>query len=115
MAKKTQTTTNIATLAGVFACTLTITPKAQAVAARNTLQRGATPTGLGKGWHAGCKPATNSRHTTLAALAALGTSFSYAQAIAALAALPKATLGSGTPRSYLVAFVKENYLVATAA
>lgn len=102
-------------LAGVFSCTFTVSAKAKVITERTTLQRGETPTGLGKAWHQGCKPATNSRHTAISALAALGETFSYAQATAALAALPKAVLGSGTPRSYLVAFVKEGYLNAYAA
>lgn len=103
------------TLTGVFACQLSVTEKAKVVTQRQTLQAGGVPTKLGRGWHKGCKPATNSRHTALAALAKLPQPFSLEQGMQALAALPKSALGSGSPRSYLSAFVQQGYLSAVAA
>lgn len=101
-------------------------PTAQAVAASAPLyalgtkapRQGTTPqlggvkSGLGHGWVAAAKPAPNSRAAAVAALQALGDSFTQAQALAALAALPKGTLGSGSPRSYWAAFVANGYIVA---
>lgn len=78
----------------------------------NTPQLGGVKSGLGKGWVAAAKPANNSRGAALAALAALGTTFTQAQGLAALCALPKGTLGSGSPRSYWAAFVAGGYLAA---
>lgn len=78
----------------------------------NTPQLGGVKSGLGKGWVAAAKPASNSRGAALAALAALGATFTQAQGLAALGALPKGTLGSGSPRSYWAAFVASGYLAA---
>lgn len=78
----------------------------------NTPQLGGVKSGLGHGWVAAAKPAPNSRAAAIACLQALGDSFTQAEALAALAALPKGTLGSGSPRSYWSAFMANGYLVA---
>lgn len=101
-------------------------PTAQAVAANaplfalgakaprqgNTPQLGGVKSGLGHGWVAAAKPMPNSRAAAVACLQGLGDTFTQAAALAALAALPKGTLGSGSPRSYWAAFVANGYIVA---
>lgn len=90
----------------------------QAVAQKGgqlTRQRPGAAQPVGNAWHATAVGKPNTRALVLQAVHALyGTnSFTYAQWAAALAPLAQAgTLGSGTPRSYLVAFVKQGYLAA---
>lgn len=89
----------------------TISGKA-AASIRNmpTLQRGCT-VAVGAQWRANDYKAPNTRHIVIGVLANLGEEFTYAQAAAALAPLKAdATLGSGTPASYIRAFVKCGYL-----
>lgn len=75
-----------------------------------TLQRSAP--GFGVAWRANGKTAPNTRAQALAAIGALG-SFTAEQAKFALAEMHKAgVLGSGTPRSYVAAFIKNGYFVA---
>ena len=87
---------------------------AQGATAANTLQRSAP--GMGKAWRATGTAKPNTRAQALAAIAAAHTGpFTVAQAQAALAGLHKAgVLGSGTPRSYCVAFVANGYFAPTA-
>lgn len=120
MATKKQTQATPAT------ATYTLSPQAQALAATvqakavpNTLQQAAPK--QGKAWRVTGVTKPNTRALALAALAALPQPFTLAQAQAALAALPAGTLGSGTPRSYCVAFLPKavhargnGYLVAAA-
>lgn len=73
----------------------------------NTPQLLGQKSGLGSQWVQAAKHVTNSRVAAIAALQALGDTFTMAQALDALAALPKETLGSGTPRSYFMAFCKQ--------
>lgn len=86
----------------------------QAVVARAGLQTRQRVTKGTTDWqqHATLKP--NTRAVVLSTVSqALGATFTYQQwatAIAPLAA--NGTLGSGTPRSYFVAFVKCGYIVA---
>lgn len=94
--------------------------KAQALAAQGanagpTLQRSAP--GFGVAWRANGKTAPNTRAQALAAIGALGSSpevarFTAEEAQKALAEMHKAgILGSGTPRSYVAAFIKNGYFV----
>lgn len=96
----------------VTASLFVLTAKAPRQALTPQLQ--GVKSGLGKGWVAAAKPVHNSRATALATLAALGSSFTQAAALAALGALPKGTLGSGTPRSYWAAFVASGYIAPQA-
>lgn len=80
-----------------------------------TLQAGAK-TGHGAQWRTVAAPALNTRATALSAIAAAmgsSTTISEGAIILALTAI-KAQLGSGTPRSYLRAFVASGYLVPSA-
>jgi len=75
-----------------------------------TLQRGTVG---GPQWrnHGVTKP--NTRAIALAAIATLGAQFTALQAQGALAGLAQAqpgVLGSGTPRSYVAAFIKNGYM-----
>lgn len=93
----------------------TITAKAKVIAPHLTLQRGCT-VAIGPNWRAGQHKATNTRAVVIEVLAELGTTFTRDQALAALAPLKAAAiLGSGTPASYLAAFVKAGYLALGAA
>lgn len=86
---------------------------AAGAAAKDTRQR--TAPGFGLAWRAHGKDAPNTRAQALAAIAAIGAPCTAAQAATALTALHKAgVLGSGTPRSYVVAFVKNGYFVPSA-
>lgn len=92
---------------------LQVTAKAHAVIAKagqNTKQRGTQR--LGKAWHTGAVAKPNTRAAALAAIAAaLPQGGTLAQCQAALAPLhAQGVLGSGTPRSYCVAFVAAGYL-----
>lgn len=88
----------------------TITAKAKVIAPHLTLQRGCTVP-VGAQWRSNGHKATNTRAIVIEVLAGLGTTFTHAQAVAALAPLKaQALLGSGTPASYLRAFVKSGYL-----
>lgn len=81
---------------------------AQGDAASNTLQRSAP--GFGVAWRQNAKSAPNTRAQALAAIAEVAPC-PLAQAQAALVPLQAAgILGSGTPRSYVAAFVKNGYL-----
>ncbi len=92
-----------------------ITAKAVVIAPHLTLQRGCTVP-VGAQWRNNGHKATNTRALAIQALAALGSSFTHAQAVAALLPLKQqALLGSGTPASYLRAFVKSGYLAMGAA
>lgn len=99
--------------------TYTLNAKAAALAAQGsaagpTLQRSAP--GFGVAWRANGKTAPNTRAQALAAIAAIPAPFTVAAAQAALAPLGKAgVLGSGTPRSYVAAFVKNGYLAPVVA
>lgn len=78
--------------------------------AGKTLQ--APSKGLGLGWRAAGYTAPNTRAMALAVVAALGETFTVAQAQAALQAAKAAgtlNLGSGTPGSYCKAFVANGY------
>lgn len=90
-----------------------ITTKAQAIAPHLTLQRGCTVP-VGVHWRANGHKATNTRLLVIEALyeiAGEDGEFTHAQAMAALKPLKDgAFLGSGTPASYLRAFVKSGYL-----
>lgn len=83
---------------------------ATAEIAGNTLQ---TPEkGLGRAWRQAGYTASNTRVGALATvLAACGESFTAEQAQAALTAAKKdgLNLGTGTPRSYVAAFIKNGY------
>jgi hypothetical protein len=89
----------------------------QAVAAKAgqaTRQRPGAAQPVGNAWHTTAVLKPNTRAVVLGAVhAALGTQpFTYQQWAQVLASLPAGTLGSGTPRSYFVAFVKSGYVVA---
>lgn len=87
---------------------------AQGAAAANTLQR--TTTGLGKAWRTAAKRAPNTRAQALAAIAAAPQPVTLNAAKAALQPLHVAgVLGSGTPGSYVAAFIKCGYMVPTAS
>ena len=89
--------------------------KAQALAAQGadaglTLQRSAP--GFGVAWRANGKTAPNTRAQALAAIGAIDAPFTAEEAQKALAEMHKAgILGSGTPRSYVAAFIKNGYFV----
>lgn len=85
-----------------------IAPKAAAIAARNTLQ--APTKGLGAAWRQANYRAPSLRNGAITALVQAANNGVVTQQ-AALAALQSVPLGSGTPRSFLVAFVKAGYLV----
>lgn len=83
---------------------------AQGAEAALTLQRSAP--GFGVAWRANGKTAPNTRAQALAAIAALAPGFTAEAAQKALAEMHKAgILGSGTPRSYVAAFIKNGYFV----
>ncbi len=83
---------------------------AQGAAARLTLQ---SPTkGLGQQWRAPNYQAPNLRAIALANISALGATFTELQA---QGALKGTALGSGTPRSFVVAFIKNGYLMPVVA
>lgn len=91
----------------------------QAVAAKagqGTRQRPGAAQPVGNAWHATAVLKPNTRAVVLSAVhAALGTGpFTYQQWTQVLANLPAGTLGSGTPRSYFAAFVKQGYVAAQA-
>lgn len=96
--------------------TYSLNEKAQLLAdqganAGPTLQRSAP--GFGVAWRANGKTAPNTRAQALAAIAALAPGFTAEEAQKALAEMHKAgVLGSGTPRSYVAAFIKNGYFVA---
>lgn len=89
------------------ATTYTISEKAQIVADRVTLQRPAP--GMGKAWRAAGYKAPSLRHQAIAAIATAtkGKPFTAEQAMAALAGV---ALGSGTPNSFVKAFIACGYL-----
>lgn len=92
----------------------TIAPKAKIVANHLTLQRGCTVP-VGAHWRSHGHKAPNTRHVALSALAELGSAFTLEDAAKALKPLKdQALLGSGTPASYLKAFIKSGYLVEVA-
>lgn len=87
-----------------------ITAKAKVIAPHLTLQRGCTVP-VGAQWRANGHKATNTRALVMECLHSLGGAFTHDQALAALKPLKdQAMLGSGTPASYLRAFVKSGYL-----
>lgn len=92
--------------------TYTISAKAQVVADRVTLQRPAP--GLGKAWRAAGYKAPSLRHQAIAAIAtaANGQPFTAEQAMAALKGV---ALGSGTPNSFVKAFIACGYLAPVQA
>lgn len=84
---------------------------AQGANAGPTLQRSAP--GFGVAWRAHGKTAPNTRAQALAAIAVLAPGFTAEEAQKALAEMHKAgVLGSGTPRSYVAAFIRNGYFVA---
>jgi hypothetical protein len=95
--------------------TYSLNEKAQLLAAQGanagpTLQRSAP--GFGVAWRANGKTAPNTRAQALAAIGAIGAPFTAEEAQKALAEMHKAgILGSGTPRSYVAAFIKNGYFV----
>lgn len=92
----------------------TITAKAKIVAPHLTLQRGCT-VAVGAQWRANGHKAPNTRHEALSAIAAIGSTFTLEAAAAALKPLKDAAiLGSGTPASYLKAFIKAGYIAEVA-
>lgn len=105
----TTTTTATTTTA---AATYTISAKAQVVADRVTLQRPAP--GLGKAWRTAGYKAPSLRHQAIAAIAAAanGKPFTAEQAMAALKGV---ALGSGTPNSFVKAFIACGYLAPVQA
>lgn len=112
VAATTPAPTTVATPAATTAGpTYSITTKAALIAPHLTLQRGCTVP-VGPNWRNNGHKATNTRAIVIAQLASLcGQSFTHVQAVAALAPLKaQAILGSGTPASYLRAFVKSGYL-----
>lgn len=92
-----------------------LTLAAQGAGAGLTLQRSAP--GFGVAWRANGKTAPNTRAQALAAIGSLGSSpevarFTAEEAQKALTEMHKAgILGSGTPRSYVAAFIKNGYFV----
>lgn len=103
-------TTNV-----VYTLNQAATALATAVTPGNTLQ--APQKGLGLAWRAAGYKAPNTRAAALAAvMAAHNGPFTLDQAQATLQAAKTAglNLGSGTPRSYAVAFVKNGYFVQVA-
>lgn len=95
--------------------TYEIGEKAQVI--RDGLTRQRSVLGTGKDWAKNGKLAPNTRHIVIEALAELagedGT-FTYAEATKLLATMQESVLGSGTPSSYIRAFVKCEYLVVVA-
>lgn len=93
----------------------TITAKAKLIAPHLTLQRGCTVP-VGAQWRNNGHKATNTRAIVIETLAELGGTFTHDDAVKALKPLKDAALlGSGTPASYLRAFVKSGYLALGAA
>src|SRR3546814_9366121 len=92
--------------------TYTVSEKAQAIVDRATLQ--APSKGLGKGWRQPGYKAPNLRHGAIQAIVQASNNGTITAA-AALAALGSVPLGSGTPRSFLVAFAACGYLVPVAS
>lgn len=87
-----------------------ITAKAMVITPRLTPQRGCTVS-VGAQWRNNGHKATNTRAIVMETLYELGDTFTHDAALTALAPLKKAAiLGSGTPASYLRAFVKSGYL-----
>lgn len=100
-----------AALANPLAYTYALGTAAQAIANHATLQRGCTAP-VGKQWRANGHKAPNTRHVVVGTLQALGSQFTYSQAVTVLQPLKTAAiLGSGTPASYIRAFIKCGYLV----
>lgn len=92
-----------------------ITPKAKLIAPHLTLQRGCTVP-VGAQWRNNGHKAPNTRAIVIETLAELGGTFTHDAAVAALKPLKDAALlGSGTPASYLRAFVKSGYLALEVA
>ena len=100
------------TTAAATTTTYTISAKAQIVADRVTLQRPAP--GMGKAWRTAGYKAPSLRHQAIAAIATAtnGKPFTAEQAMAALAGV---ALGSGTPNSFVKAFIACGYLAPAAA
>lgn len=92
--------------------TYTVSEKAQIVADRVTLQRPAP--GMGKAWRAAGYKAPSLRHQAIAAIATAtkGKPFTTEQA---MAALKDVALGSGTPNSFVKAFIACGYLAPVQA
>lgn len=86
----------------------------QAVAAKAGMQTRQRVTKGTTDWHQHATLKPNTRAVVLATVSqTLGATFTYDQWAAAIAPLAaNGTLGSGTPRSYFVAFVKCGYIVA---
>lgn len=96
--------------ASTAATMYSITAKAKLIAPHLTLQRGCTVP-VGANWRNNGHKSTNTRAIVIETLAKLGGTFTYEQAVEALKPLKEqAFLGSGTPASYLRAFVKSGYL-----
>lgn len=120
MAKPKQVTTTTTNTPAVVAATnsnptynLSAQAALVAAGAGNTLQN--AKSGLGKAWRTTAQAKPNTRTSALQAIAAIPAPFTLAQAQSALATLHSAgTLGSGTPRSYCVAFVKNGYFALQA-
>lgn len=102
----------MATTTTTATTTYTISAKAQIVADRVTLQRPAP--GLGKAWRTAGYKAPSLRHQAIAAIAtaANGQPFTAEQAMAALKGV---ALGSGTPNSFVKAFIACGYLAPVQA
>lgn len=93
--------------------TFVVAPKAQAITPRNTRQGAGS--GMGNAWHSAptASNGTNTRYAVIQAWHQLGQAgpFTHQQALAAIAGLP---LGSGTPQSYFVEFLRQGYLAIAA-
>ena len=102
----------MATTTTTAAATYTISAKAQIVADRVTLQRPAP--GMGKAWRTAGYKAPSLRHQAIAAIATAtnGQPFTAEQAMAALKGV---ALGSGTPNSFVKAFIACGYLAPVQA
>lgn len=108
MATTKKTTTAAATTKAANETTFVLTDKAQMVAARETLQRGAI---TGSDWRKGALKAPSLRNGAIATLAAAAGKDGTIVESAALAALAGINLGTGTPRSFLKAFVASGYVM----
>lgn len=78
--------------------------------AAQTHQMGGVKSGLGAQWFKASTVKDSIRSQAVAAVAALGDTFTQEQAVQALSALPKGTLGSRTPRAYFARLVARGYI-----
>lgn len=104
--------TTTTTAATTTTATYTISAKAQTIANNVTLQRPAP--GMGKAWRTAGYKAPSLRHQAITAIANAtnGKPFTAEQAMAALKGV---ALGSGTPNSFVKAFIACGYLAPVQA